>query len=77
MAIEVKDLAIELRISVDGDDLDAAQTAVLTRLKAVGESLVEGYADDAPDSVRDEAVIGFAPTSTISPRRCPPPQPTR
>ena len=56
MAITVADLAIELRLSVDGD-LDAAQTAVLTRLKAVGESLVEGYADDAPDSVRDEAVI--------------------
>ena len=57
MAITVKDLAIELRLSVDGDDLDAAQTAVLTRLKAVGESLVDAYADGAPDSVRDEAVI--------------------
>ena len=57
MAIEVADLAIELRISVDGDDLDAAQTAVLTRLKAVGESLVEGYADGAPASIKDEAII--------------------
>ena len=74
MAITVADLAIELRLSVDGDDLDAAQIAVLTRLKAVGESLVEGYADDAPDSVRDEAVIrvcaylyDVAPAMAIAP----------
>ena len=57
MAIEVKDLSIELRLSVDGDDLDAAQTAVLTRLLNVGTELVDAYADGAPDSVKDEAII--------------------
>ena len=74
MAITVADLAIELRLSVDGDDLDAAQTAVLTRLKNVGTELVDAYADGAPASVRDEAVIrvcaylyDFAPGMATAP----------
>ena len=60
MAITVIDLSIELRLSVDGDDLDAAQTAVLTRLLNVGTELVDAYADGAPDSIKDEAVVRVA-----------------
>ena len=59
MAVEVTaaDLAIELRISVDGDDLDDAQTAVMTRLVSVATALVDSYAGDAPDAIQEEAII--------------------
>lgn len=60
MAITAQDLAIELRLSVDGEDLDDAQTTVLTRLVSVANSLVEAYASGAPDDVKDEAAIRCA-----------------
>ena len=40
MDIAVSDLAIALRLSATGDDLDDAQTAVLTRLIGVATALV-------------------------------------
>ena len=57
MAITVADLAVELRLSVDGLDLDDAQATVLTRLVSVANSLVGSYAASAPDAVKDEAAI--------------------
>ena len=57
MAITASDLAIELRLSVDGEDLDDAQTTVLERLVSVANSIVGRYASSAPDDVKDEAAI--------------------
>lgn len=57
MTVEAADLAIELRLSVDGQDLDDAQTTVLNRLVAVAHALVSAYADSAPDDVKAEAAI--------------------
>lgn len=60
MAITTADLAIALRLSTDGLDLDAAQTAVLTRLAGVASALVESYAPSAPESIKQEASIRVA-----------------
>ena len=60
MAITVSDLAIALRLSTDGLDLDAAQTGVLERLAGVASALVESYAPSAPDSIKDESAIRVA-----------------
>ena len=61
MAVTASDLAIELRLSVDGeDDLEEAQTTVLERLISVADSLVTAYASSAPDDVKDEATIRCA-----------------
>ena len=57
MAVSTADLAVELRLSVDGQDLDDAQTTVLTRLVAVANAIVSAYADSAPDDVKAEASI--------------------
>ena len=60
LAVTVQDLAIALRLSVTGTDLDAAQTAVLTRLLGVGQAFSELLAEEAPTAIQDEAIIRFA-----------------
>ena len=58
--ITAADLAVELRLSVDGTDLDTAQETVLNRLVNVAQALADKYADGAPDDVKDESVIRTA-----------------
>ena len=60
MAVTVADLAIALRISADGNDVDAAQIAVLTRLHGVGQAFVERLIPDAPAAIKDEAIVRMA-----------------
>ncbi len=60
MAVDVSDLTIALRLSVDGTDVDAAQTAILTRLLGVGQAFIELLASEAPIAIQDEAIIRFA-----------------
>ena len=60
MAVDVEQLAIGLRLSADGAGLTDAQTAILTRLLAVGEAFVGLRASAAPQAVQDEAVVSFA-----------------
>ena len=60
MAVTVEDLAVALRLSTDGTDLDAAQSALLTRLLGVGTAHVTLLASGAPEDVQDEAVVRLA-----------------
>ena len=60
MAITYTDLAIALRLSVDGTDVEAAQQAILTRLIGVGEAHVSLLAPEAPEAVKDKAIIRLA-----------------
>ena len=60
MAVTTADLAVELRLSVDGMDLDQAQEDVLERLRSVATRLVDTYANAAPDHIKDEAAIRVA-----------------
>ena len=60
MPVTAQDIAIALRLSTDGLDLDAAQTAQLERLAGVASALVESYAPNAPSSIKDEASIRIA-----------------
>ena len=60
MAVTVEDLAIALRLSVDGTDLEAGQTAILTRLLGVGESHIALLISSAPDAIKDESIIRLA-----------------
>ena len=60
MAVDVEQLAVGLRLSADGAGLTDAQTAILTRLLAVGEAFVELRASGAPQAVKDEAVVSFS-----------------
>ena len=59
MAVTVGQLAIALRLSVDGM-VSTEQTAVLTRLLGVADAWIQLDASDAPEPVRDEAAIRFA-----------------
>lgn len=61
MALNVNDLAIELRLLADPQDqLPTAQQRVLTRLLSVATSIVQRYAPDAPPDVCDEAEVRIA-----------------
>ena len=60
MAVTVTQLAAALRV---GDGTTAPQEPILstlTRLLGVGSELVQRYAEDAPDSIKDEATIRVA-----------------
>lgn len=60
MALTVAQLAAALRL---GDGTEAPEEpvlSILTRLKGVGEALVENDAPDAPDSIKEEAMIRVA-----------------
>ncbi|MYA99310.1 MAG: hypothetical protein F4118_10560, partial [Acidimicrobiaceae bacterium] len=55
MAITVAELAAAIRVGTSTEE-----TAQVTRLKAVGETIIENYADAAPDAIKDEALIRLA-----------------
>ena len=57
MAITYIDLAIALRVSVDGTDVEVAQRAILTRLIGVGDAHVSLL---APEAIKDKAIIRLA-----------------
>ena len=60
MAVTVADLAIALRVSRDGEDLDMATTAILARLLGVGDSHVELLIPTAPEPIQDEVRVRLA-----------------
>ena len=60
MAVSVKELAVALRVSADGDDLPQGQQIILMRLKGTAEAHVNLNAAGAPNYVKDEAVIRMA-----------------
>ena len=57
MAVTVEDLAVALRVSGDGTDLDIGTTAILTRLLGVGDAHVELLIPSAPSAIQDEVRI--------------------
>ena len=57
MAVSVIELAVALRLSADGTDLAAAQTAVLERLLGVGAAMVGLLVPTAPEAIQDECII--------------------
>ena len=74
MAVSVAQLSGALRIGDGTTEPEEPQLAILTRLAAVAEALVAVTAPDAPETIRDEAVIRIAsylydaPTSAASDR---------
>ena len=60
MAVTVEELAVAVRLSDDGANLSAPQTAILARLKGVGEAHVALLVPDSPGAVADEIVIRLA-----------------
>lgn len=59
MAITVPDLAIALKLSADGLDLDAGITSILNRLLGVGQATVSLLIPSAPTAIQDEAIVRF------------------
>ena len=57
MAVTIPELAVALRLSGDGINLPAPQTAILTRLMAASVAYVEKIVPDAPDAIKDMAII--------------------
>lgn len=58
MAVTVIGLAVALRLITDGTEApEEPVNGILTRLLGVGTALVNKHAEDAPDDVKDEAVI--------------------
>ena len=60
MAVSLAQLAGALRIGDGTTEPEEPQLAILTRLAAVAEALVSVTAPDAPEIIRDEAVIRIA-----------------
>ena len=60
MVVSVEDLAVALRISGDGTDLDLGQKALLMRLRRVGGEHVALLIPNAPASIQDECTIRLA-----------------
>ena len=60
MVVSVEELGVELRIVGDGADLSESQTAVLARLRRVGDEHVALLIPNAPEAIRDECVIRLA-----------------
>lgn len=52
MALTVAQLAEAVRVGTT-----AVETAQITRLKGYAETVIEAHAPDAPDAVKDEALI--------------------
>ena len=57
MAVTVAQLATAIRLAVSAADLSDEETEILTRQHAVALNQVTRYAPDAPEVVRDEAVV--------------------
>lgn len=61
MAVTNADVAVALRIvGSPTDTIPAGVDAILTRLRGTATALVEKYAEDAPDTIKDEAAIRVA-----------------
>ena len=60
MAVTVEDLAVAIRLSADGTGLATGQTNILTRLLGVANAFIALLAPDAPDAIKDEAVVRMA-----------------
>ena len=60
MALTVAQLLSAIRAVPEGEAADASITAIGTRLLAVGRAMVDSYAPNAPEDVRDEAVVRVA-----------------
>ena len=61
MAVTLKDLAVDLRIITNpADTVEPGQIVILTRLLAVAETLVAERAGDAPEALKDSAIISIA-----------------
>ena len=59
MVVTASDLSVALRLSVDGTDLDAAQTNILTRLLGVADAQIELLIPAAPEAIKDQVSIQF------------------
>ena len=59
MAVTIADLAVGLRLSTDGTGLATAQETILARLQGVAEAHIDLLAPDAPEAVKDEAIVQF------------------
>lgn len=60
MAVTVRALAAELRISDGTADPPEPHLSILTRLLGVADAMVDQIAPDAPDAIKDEARVRFA-----------------
>ena len=61
MAVSVGNLAVSLRLVADSTDtVDAGTAEMLTRLIGAGDALLATTAPDAPDAIKDQALIQFA-----------------
>ena len=56
LTITVEELSQAVRLTVTGSP-DAPYLGILTRQLAVAQAIIEGYAVDAPDDVKNEAAI--------------------
>ena len=59
MAVTTQNLFEALRIG-EGSDIPASILTILERHKATAETLVESYAPNAPEAIKDEAAIRIA-----------------
>ena len=57
--VSVEELAVALRLSVEGTDLDDGRKAVLMRLRRVATAHVELLIPNAPAAVQEECAIRF------------------
>lgn len=60
MALTVAQLSAALRIGDGTAEPEEPTLSILTRLKGVGEAIVEVESPGAPDAIKDEAVIRVA-----------------
>ena len=57
MAVSVNELATALRLRVGSEDLDTDIQAILMRIKQASEAIVNRYAMEAPDAIKDMACV--------------------
>ena len=57
MAVSVNELAIALRLRVGSETLDTDIQAILMRIKQASEAIVNRYAKEAPDTIKDMACV--------------------
>ena len=60
MAVTVEELAIALRVSSDGADLDLGTTGLLARLLGVGDAHVTLLIPNAPEAIKSEVIVRLA-----------------
>ena len=57
MALSVEDLAVAIKLTMDGEDLLPSDERELTRMLANAEAEILLYAPGAPEGAREEAAI--------------------